>query len=184
MPPLRTTDLPAPIRQRAAAVRLAVFDVDGVMTDGCLDIDASGSERKRFHVQDGLGLKMLREHGVEVAIVTARSSAVVAARAAELGIREVHQGQTDKRTCVESLAQRLGLDWPAVAYMGDDLPDLGCLLNAGLACAPADAHPFVRARVHWIAQTAGGRGAVRELCDLLLLAQDSMDAALARWTPT
>jgi 3-deoxy-D-manno-octulosonate 8-phosphate phosphatase (KDO 8-P phosphatase) len=164
-------------------VRLAAFDVDGVMTDGRLGFSADGMESKQFHVLDGLGLRMLREHGITVAIITARSSGVVAARAQELGIAEVHQGQKDKLACLRGIAARLELGLDAVSYMGDDLPDLGCLLSVGLACAPPNAHHWVRERVHWRTQLAGGRGAVRELCDLLIAAQGGADAALARWLP-
>jgi 3-deoxy-D-manno-octulosonate 8-phosphate phosphatase (KDO 8-P phosphatase) len=181
MPYNHPTDLPAPIRERAARIRLAAFDVDGVMTDGRLGFDAHGVESKQFHVLDGFGLKMLRDHGVTVAIITARSSGVVAARAKELGIAEVHQGQKDKLACLRAIAGRLGLDLDQVSYMGDDLPDLGCLTHAGLACAPPNAHPWVRERVHWRTQLAGGRGAVRELCDLIVAAQGGADAVLARW---
>lgn len=149
MPYNHLADLPAPIRERAANIRLAAFDVDGVMTDGRLGFDADGIESKQFHVLDGFGLKMLRDHGVTVAIITARSSGVVAARAAELGIAEVHQGQKDKLGCLQAIAGRLGLSLDQVSYMGDDLPDLGCLLRAGLSCAPPNAHPWVRERVHW-----------------------------------
>jgi 3-deoxy-D-manno-octulosonate 8-phosphate phosphatase (KDO 8-P phosphatase) len=183
MPYNHLADLPAPIRERAAKIRLAAFDVDGVMTDGRLGFDADGIESKQFHVLDGFGLKMLRDHGVTVAIITARSSGVVAARAAELGIAEVHQGQKDKLGCLQAIAGRLGLSLDQVSYMGDDLPDLGCLLRAGLSCAPPNAHPWVRERVHWRTQLAGGRGAVRELCDLIVAAQGGAAAVLARWTP-
>ncbi|MFN7550898.1 MAG: KdsC family phosphatase [Pseudomonadota bacterium] len=183
MPYNHLADLPAPIRERAANIRLAAFDVDGVMTDGRLGFDADGIESKQFHVLDGFGLKMLRDHGVTVAIITARSSGVVAARAAELGIAEVHQGQKDKLGCLQAIAGRLGLSLDQVSYMGDDLPDLGCLLRAGLSCAPPNAHPWVRERVHWRTQLAGGRGAVRELCDLIVAAQGGAAAVLARWTP-
>jgi 3-deoxy-D-manno-octulosonate 8-phosphate phosphatase (KDO 8-P phosphatase) len=176
-------DLPAPIRERAAKIRLAAFDVDGVMTDGRLGFDADGIESKQFHVLDGFGLKMLRDQGITVAIITARSSGVVAARAAELGIAEVHQGQKDKLACLQAIAARLGLGLEQVSYMGDDLPDLGCLLRAGLSCAPPNAHPWVRERVHWRTQLAGGSGAVRELCDLIVAAQGGAAAVLARWTP-
>jgi 3-deoxy-D-manno-octulosonate 8-phosphate phosphatase (KDO 8-P phosphatase) len=184
MPYQALNDLPAPIRERAARVRLAAFDVDGVMTDGRLGFSADGSEFKQFHVLDGLGLKLLRDHGVVVAIITARSSAVVAARAQELGIVEVHQGQKDKLACLTAIATRLGIPLDAAAYMGDDLPDLGCLLRVGFAAAPPNAHPWVRERVHWRTQLAGGAGAVREVADLILGAQGQAEVVLARWLPS
>jgi 3-deoxy-D-manno-octulosonate 8-phosphate phosphatase (KDO 8-P phosphatase) len=183
MPYNPLTDLPAPIRERAARIRLAAFDVDGVMTDGRLGFSADGVESKQFHVLDGLGLKNLREQGITVAIITARTSSVVAARANELGIVEVHQGQKDKLACLSEIASRLGLAMDAVSFMGDDLPDLGCLLSAGFACAPPNAHPWVRERVHWRTQLGGGDGAVREVCDLIIGAQGGAEAALARWLP-
>ena len=176
--------VPAPIRERAARVRLAAFDVDGVMTDGRLGFAADGVESKQFHVHDGLGLKMLRDHGITVAIITARDSAVVAARARELGIVEVHQGQSDKLACLVSVVSRLGLVNDQVFYMGDDLPDQACLQRAGFSCAPANAHPWVRARVHWCTQLPGGAGAVREATDLILAAQGNAHGALARWLPS
>lgn len=169
--------LPAELRERAARIRLACFDVDGTLTDGRLYFDAEGRELKAFHVHDGQGLVLLRRAGVHVALVTARHSAMVERRAAELGI-EAHLGVADKRACVEALCARLGLTPEQVAFMGDDLPDLSALRYAGLAVAPADAHPWVAARVHWSTRARGGEGAVRELCDLLLLAQGQVAAIL------
>ncbi len=133
--------------------------------------DAAGRESKAFHVHDGLGLKLLMRHGVTVALITARDSAIVAARAAELGIVELFQGVTDKRACLLTLCRRLRLSPEHCAYMGDDLPDLPAMAIAGLAAVPADAHPWATERAHWRACAAGGRGAARELCDLLLAAQ-------------
>lgn len=164
-------DLPADVRERAARVRLAAFDVDGVLTDGRLSYLADGSEAKSFHVHDGLGLKLLRRAGIAVAWITARNSPVVAHRAAELGIDHLQQGETDKIARLRSLAAARGLDLREVAYMGDDLPDLACLARVGLAIAPANAHPWVRDRVHWRTRLEGGRGAVREACDLILAAR-------------
>jgi 3-deoxy-D-manno-octulosonate 8-phosphate phosphatase (KDO 8-P phosphatase) len=164
-------DLPADVRERAARVRLAVFDVDGVLTDGRLAYVAEGAEARTFHVRDGLGLKLLRRAGIVVAWISARTSPVVARRAHELGIDHLHQDETDKlaRLCAIAGAHDLGLD--QIAYMGDDLPDLPCLARVGLAIAPANAHPWVRDRVHWRTRLAGGEGAVREACDLILSAR-------------
>ena len=172
-------DLPKDILERAARVRLAVFDVDGVLTDGKLWYGADGRELKAFHVHDGLGLKRLRSNGIEVAIITARLSHVVADRMAELGIAHVYQDQKDKRTCLGQLLHALKLSPGQAAYTGDDLPDLAAMQDVGLAIAVANAHVWVRARAHWRTQLAGGEGAAREVSDLLLAAQGKADAELA-----
>lgn len=173
------TDLPADIRERAARVRLAVFDVDGVLTDGKLLYAADGHESKAFHVHDGLGLKRLLANGIEVAVITARLSHIVATRMAELGVAHVYQDQKDKRACLNQLVDALHLSHDQVAYTGDDLPDLAPMRTAGLAIAVANAHPWVRAHAHWRTRLAGGDGAAREVCDLLLAAQGKADAELA-----
>ncbi|HNR92423.1 MAG TPA: 3-deoxy-manno-octulosonate-8-phosphatase KdsC [Dokdonella sp.] len=172
-------DLPADIRERAARVRLAVFDVDGVLTDGRLWYAEDGRELKAFHVHDGLGLKRLRANGIEVAIITARISHLVAQRTAELGIAHVYHGQDDKRACFAQLVEALGIDAAECAYTGDDLPDLGVMREVGLAIAVANAHPWVRERAHWRTRLGGGKGAVREVCDLILCAQGHGEAELA-----
>lgn len=172
-------DIPADIRERAARVKLAVFDVDGVLTDGRLWYAEDGHELKAFHVHDGLGLKRLRANGIEVAIITARISHLVATRTGELGIVHVYQGQDDKRACFEQLVKALGLSAEECAYTGDDLPDLGVMQRVGLSVAVANAHPWVRDRAHWRTRLGGGAGAVREVCDLLLCAQGRGEAELA-----
>jgi 3-deoxy-D-manno-octulosonate 8-phosphate phosphatase (KDO 8-P phosphatase) len=173
--------IPNEVKQRAARVKLAAFDVDGVLTDGRLWFGADGSERKAFDTQDGLGLKLLRDFGIEVALITARESEIVTRRARELALRHVYQGQRDKRACLAHLAKALGLEAAAIAYTGDDLPDLAPMRDAGLAIAVANAHDAVRERAHWTTQRSGGRGAVREVCDLLLGAQGHGAAVLARF---
>lgn len=177
---MQPTDLPTDIRDRAAGIRLAVFDVDGVMTDGRLSYTEDGREIKTFHVHDGLGLKRLLANEVEVAIITARMSPQVARRAAELGIAHVHQGRSDKLECFQHLLAALKLGPEQVAYTGDDLPDLPVMRRVGLAVAVANAHPWVRERAHWRTRLRGGEGAVREVCDLILAAQGKADAELAR----
>ena len=174
--------VPAAILQRAARVKLAVFDVDGVLTDGTLWYAADGHELKAFHVHDGLGLKRLLANGVEVAIITARMSPLVTERMAELGVAHVYQGQGDKLACFEQLRAALGLAPEQVAYTGDDLPDLKVMLRVGLAIAPANAHPWLASRAHWRTQRAGGQGAAREVADLLLAAQGRADSELAHWS--
>jgi 3-deoxy-D-manno-octulosonate 8-phosphate phosphatase (KDO 8-P phosphatase) len=175
-----TTPNPAPadLRDRARRVRLACFDVDGTLTDGRLVYDSAGSESKAFHVHDGQGLVLLRRAGIEVALVTARTSPVVERRAAELGVRAC-SGIGDKLACVETIAHELGVTLADVAFMGDDLPDLKVMRHVGLAACPADAHPWLAEHAAWRALQPGGRGAVRAFCDFILDAQDRVDALLA-----
>jgi 3-deoxy-D-manno-octulosonate 8-phosphate phosphatase (KDO 8-P phosphatase) len=170
--------LDAALLARARAVRLLLLDVDGVLTDGGLHYDDGGGEAKTFHVHDGHGLKMLQEQGIPVGIITSRESPLVARRAAELGIAHLRQGCADKRQALADLLAGLGLAADAVAYVGDDVIDLPVLGRVGLALAVADAHPEVRARAHWTTRANGGRGAVREVCDLLLAAHGRLAAAL------
>ena len=178
MPYSHFNDYPASVRERAARVRLACFDIDGTLTDGRLLFDDQGRELKAFHVHDGLGLVQLRRHGIEVAFITARSSPIVQRRADELGVVEVHTAVRDKLARVDEIAARLGLGREAVAFMGDDLPDLRVMGQVGFAVAPASAHPWVRERVHWRTAAAAGHGAARELCDLLLAAHGHAEALL------
>jgi 3-deoxy-D-manno-octulosonate 8-phosphate phosphatase (KDO 8-P phosphatase) len=174
-------NLPADLLARAAAVRLAVFDVDGTLTDGRLWYGEAGLETKAFHVHDGLGLKRLQANGVQVAIISARLSQPVALRAEELGIAHVYQGQADKRACLRDLLDALALAPAEVAFVGDDLPDLPPMHLAGLAVAVANAHPWVIEHAHWTTRRSGGDGAVREVCDLILHAQGKSEAERERW---
>ena len=182
MPYSHTSDYPADILARAAKVRLACFDVDGTLTDGRLTFDSDGRELKAFHVRDGQGLALLKRAGIAVAFVTARPSAIVEQRAAELGVEAFTQVD-DKLACVRGIAQRLDVGLDAVAFMGDDFADLAVLQAVGLAAAPADAHGWVRERVNWRTVATGGNGAARELCDLLLAAQGKADGLLAQVLP-
>lgn len=169
------------ILARAEKIRLAVFDVDGTLTDGRLWYAEDGRETKVFHVHDGLGLKRLQAHGVVVAIITARISHAVALRAEELDIAHVYQGQSDKRACLLELLDALHLQPAQAAFVGDDLPDLAPMRLAGLAVAVANAHPWVSEQAHWQTGRRGGEGAAREVCDLLLQAQGRQDAERERW---
>ncbi len=169
------------IRARAAKIRLAVFDVDGTLTDGRLWYSEDGQETKVFHVHDGLGLKRLQANGVEVAIITARISHPVSLRAEELDITHVYQGQGDKRACLQALLDALKLTPEQAAFIGDDLPDLPPMHLAGLAVAVANAHPWVAEAAHWQTSRNGGMGAAREVCDMILLAQGKSDAERERW---
>lgn len=166
---------------RAARVRLACFDVDGVMTDGGLYYSDAGHEAKRFHVLDGLGLKLLLASGFEVAVITARDTKAVATRMRDLGIRHVFAGVEDKRACMLTLARTLGLEASQVAHVGDDLPDLGLMAAVGFAVTVANAHPRIAQVAHWQTARRGGDGAVREVCELILAAHGLLDAAIERF---
>jgi len=174
---------PADLHARAAHIRLAVFDVDGSLTDGRLWFDSEGRESKAFHVQDGLGLRLLEDHGIAVALITARESAAVRARASDLRLTHVFTGVADKRQCLDALCAQLDIPLAAVAYLGDDLPDLAVFPLVGLAAAPSDGHPWVRERAHWVSRHEGGAGAARELSDLILGAHGLEDAILSRYLP-
>ncbi|MDX1433323.1 MAG: 3-deoxy-manno-octulosonate-8-phosphatase KdsC [Gammaproteobacteria bacterium] len=167
---------PAAVLERAARVRLVVFDVDGVLTDGRLLIGDNGVEYKAFHSRDGHGMKMLKATGVELAIITGRRSRLVAERMASLGITHVHQGSAEKLPVFDGMIAELGMDAEVVAYVGDDVVDLPVMARAGFAVAVADAHPLVREHAHWCTGSAGGRGAAREVCDLIMRAQGTLDA--------
>lgn len=170
--------------ERARRIRLLALDVDGVMTHGHLLYQADGIESKRFDTQDGLGIKLLREQGIEIAIITGRCSPMVEQRAKELGITHVEQGRHDKGAALEALADQLGLPLSACAYCGDDLPDLGALRNAGLGISVPNAPSYVQAAAHHVTARAGGEGAVRELCELLLQAQGHWATIMARYAGT
>jgi len=164
------------LSQRARQVRLALFDVDGVMTDGTLFVSGQGESFKPFNILDGLGLKLLKSSGVATGILTGRSSAAVSARAGELDIDHLIQGANDKLRAYIDLQQQLGLDDEQICYMGDDLPDLPVLRRCGLALSPPGAVDEVRSEVHFVTRTRGGKGAVREACELIMRAQGSWDA--------
>jgi 3-deoxy-D-manno-octulosonate 8-phosphate phosphatase (KDO 8-P phosphatase) len=165
---------------KAASVRLAVFDVDGVMTDGRLIYTGNG-EQKIFHVQDGLGLKLLKSSGCEVAVISSRSSSLVHERMLELGIGLILQGQKDKRAALLALMVDQGVERRHVAYTGDDLVDLPALRIAGLAIAVANAHPMVKSHADWTTDRPGGSGAVREICELILSSQGNLDSVLKKY---
>lgn len=159
------------VTMRARAIRLALFDVDGVMTDGTLFISESGESFKPFNILDGLGLKLLKGSGVATGIITGRASSAVKARAAELSIDHFIQGADDKLKVYLQLRDRLGLEDEQISYMGDDLPDLPVLRRCGLAISPPEAVVQVRDQVHTITRCSAGKGAVREACELIMLAQ-------------
>ena len=156
------------VRQQAIGISLLVLDVDGVLTDGRLHFDAKGNECKIFHVRDGYGIRRVLEAGIEVAIISGRKSVPVQKRASELGIQHVFLGASEKIVPFELLLKKLGIDSTAAACVGDDTPDVECMRKAGLAIAVADAHPDLDSVAHWRTRLGGGKGAVREVCDLLL----------------
>lgn len=156
------------MRELAAGVRLAVFDIDGVFTDGRIWLGSDGVEYKAFSVRDGLGIKQLLAAGIEVAIISGRASPAVDRRMAELGVRRVVQGCEDKAGALAQLMRETGIGPGQTAYLGDDTPDLPAMRMAGLPGAVADAHPDVRAAGVWVSTQPGGLGAVREFCEMLL----------------
>jgi 3-deoxy-D-manno-octulosonate 8-phosphate phosphatase (KDO 8-P phosphatase) len=166
--------------ERARPIRLLALDVDGVLTDGRIYFDDRGGEMKAFSTRDGLGMRLLSDNGVTLALITARESTIVARRAANLGIEHVYQGRNDKLDAFNQLLTATGLDEAQVCYAGDDWLDIPVLDRVGLAVTVADADPVVRNRVHWVTSRPGGHGAVREICDLILAAQCLDEGALER----
>lgn len=170
-------------KEKAARVRLFLTDVDGVLTDGGIILDAAGVETKRFHVRDGHGIKMLQRSGVAVGIVTGRTSEVVAIRARELGIGIVRQGVYDKTSAWREILSETGIPAEDTAYVGDDIVDLPLLREVGFSAAPSDAEPYVLEAVDYVSARAGGNGAVREIVEFLLRANGSWNAVAAKYFP-
>jgi 3-deoxy-D-manno-octulosonate 8-phosphate phosphatase (KDO 8-P phosphatase) len=157
------------------------FDVDGVLTDGTLYYTDAGTELKAFHTLDGLGMKLLQSAGVELALISGRRSEAVAARAANLGVGRLFQGVEDKLAVFERVRGELRLAANACGFMGDDLPDLPVLRRCGFAATVPEAPETVRSHVHYVSRAPGGRGAVREVCELILRARGALDAAVAEY---
>lgn len=192
-------NFPPELLLRAQSVKVAFFDVDGVLTDGGLYFSeypdghehaerlngfrSSGEIIKRFNTLDGHGLKLLQKAGITPVVITGRDSSVLRARLQALGIAHSHFGTEDKRPAAEQTLQALGLDWNAAAAMGDDWPDLPVMSCSALSCAPANAHLEVRARAHHVTQASGGQGAAREFCDLLLVASGHYANLLREYVP-
>lgn len=176
---MNPTSPPEDILERARHIRLVIFDVDGVLSNGLLLFDTQGVEYKTFHVRDGHGIKLLQNAGVEVAVISGRRAESVRLRLEGLGVRHIFQGHEDKRSAFESLCQSLALQPREIAHVGDDLQDLPLLRRVGLAVAVADAHEAVLPHVHWVTSQPGGMGAAREVCDLVLRAKGAMDDILA-----
>lgn len=165
--------------ERARRVRLMLFDVDGVLTDGRLWYGPDGQALTAFHVLDGHGIKMLAQTGIAVALLSGRCSPAVTLRAAELGIAQVLQGIEDKRSAFEALAGKLAVPLSEIGYMGDEVVDLPVLRRCGFACAPPGAHARVLASVHYVTRAAAGSGAAREACEFVLQAQGRLEAAFS-----
>ena len=172
------------LRKKAASIRLAVFDVDGVLTDGSLVFSAQGNEFKTFNVQDGLGLVLLRKSGIEPAIITSRTSSIVEKRIASLGITRVYQGVENKQLVLKQLMEELAISSKVVAYVGDDLIDLPAMALSGFAIAVANARPQVKSFADWITLNSGGHGAVREICEMLLEAQGKLELIVQDYMKT
>lgn len=169
------------LQAKATGIRLLLLDVDGVLTDGAVVMHADGTESKGFHIRDGAAIVWAQRAGLTVGLLSARSSGATAHRAAQLAVRIVAQGVASKLTAYEQILREARVDDSAVAYMGDDLLDLPVLARVGLSAAPADAAPEVRARVDWVSAAGGGRGAVRELVELVLRAQQRWDDVVQQY---
>jgi 3-deoxy-D-manno-octulosonate 8-phosphate phosphatase (KDO 8-P phosphatase) len=172
---------PGSIDSKATPVRLVLFDVDGVLTDGKILLHFDGSESKQFDIKDGTGIVMAQRAGLTVGFLSARTSAPTAQRAAQLGVTLVHQGVASKLDAYERILGEMRIKDEEVAYMGDDVVDLPVLVRVGLAAAPADARDDVRSRVHWVSRASGGHGAARELIEVILRAQGRWDALLREY---
>lgn len=169
------------ILDRAARIKVIIFDVDGVLTDGGLFMDKDGHEYKKFNSRDGHGMKMLQETGVTVAIITGRTSDVVSHRMTGLGIEHVYQGQHDKRVAFQALLGKLSVEADEVAYVGDDIVDLPVMRQVGLAVAVQDAHDAVKKHAHWQTPNVGGRGAARDICELIMESQGTLAGQMAKY---
>ncbi len=168
------------ILERCKAIKLVIFDVDGVLTDGRIIIGDDGQEYKAFNSRDGHGMKLLQYTGVDVGIITGRTSEVVKHRMEGLGIKHIYQGQQVKLPAFESLIAELSLTPEQCAYVGDDIVDLSIMSRVGLAVAVKDAHPLVKQTAHWVTPAVGGAGAVRELCELIMQGQDTWQDQIER----
>jgi 3-deoxy-D-manno-octulosonate 8-phosphate phosphatase (KDO 8-P phosphatase) len=166
------------IIEKAKHIRLVIFDVDGVLTNGTLTYGSNGTETRTFHAHDGMGLRLLMKTGVEVAIITARLSHVVERRIQDLGIPYFYQGYIDKLPAYDELKQKLNLADHEIAYVGDDIPDLPVIRRVGLAISVPNAVQIVKQHTHWVTEAKGGKGAAREVCDLIMQARGTYEATV------
>jgi len=174
-------DIPEDVLQRARVIKLVIFDVDGVLTDGSLFIGDDGQEYKAFNSRDGHGIKMMLRNGVDGAIITGRTSKVVEYRVADLGLQHVRQGCADKLPVYEEMIAELGLSEEQTAFIGDDIVDLPIMLRTGLSIATGDAHPMVKQYSHWITPSMGGRGAARDLAEMMMYAQGAYENEMLKY---
>lgn len=170
------------ILAKAARIRLLLLDVDGVLSDGRIFFNSQGIESKAFNTKDGHGLKVLRQNGVEVGIITGRKSPLTEKRASELGIHLLIQGREDKAVALDELLEKFPCQLDEIAFMGDDYPDLTVMTKVGLALSVADGHFAVKALADWVSPRNGGEGAVRDACDLIMTAQNTFVSALTFYT--
>lgn len=166
---------------KAKKIRLAIFDVDGILTTGKLTYDANGLTCKDFHVLDGQGMKLLQKSGIKIGIITTCKSAAIKRRMQDLNIEHVYQGQVEKLSAYEDLKQKLQLNDEQIAYIGDDLPDLPLLRRAGLSITVPHAPDIIRQHVHFVTQKKGGKGAVREICEFIMKAQETYQSILEHY---
>lgn len=166
---------------RAQKIRLLILDVDGVLSDGRIYIDDKGTETKAFHVHDGLGIKLLQQMGIVVAVISSRHTSSVTLRMKNLGVEHVYQGQQEKLSAFNELLSTLSLSAEQVAYVGDDLVDIPLLRRVGFSIAVANANTAILSYTHWVTKTKGGKGAVREISEFLLTAQNKWQDALAKY---
>ncbi len=173
--------IPVRVMEQARQIKLLILDVDGVLTDGKLFFDYQGNEFKAFHAHDGHGIKMLQQTGIEIAVISGRESVIVSKRMEELDVKLVYQNQRDKRAAFAELLQKLDLTPEQVAYVGDDVVDLPIMTKVGLAIAVANALEAVKACADWTTTLSGGNGAVREVCDVIMQAQDFFEPLLSEY---
>ena len=174
-------DLSAKVMEAAGQVRMVLVDVDGVLTDGCIQIGPNGEESRSFHARDGMGVRLGQQGGLVFGIISGRSCEAVTRRSSELDFTEVHQGIRDKAQCFEGILARSELSEEAVCFVGDDLVDVPIMRRVGFAAAPGDAAPEVRQAAHFVTASAGGRGALREVVDLLLRASGNWERVTNRF---
>lgn len=172
---------PEGILRRAKKIRLVLFDVDGVLTDGRLFFSDNGEEGKSFHARDGLGLNLLQQSGVAVGIITARQSSLVSHRARDLNIKHLFQGRKEKFPAYRELCEELGLNSDEVAFVGDDVVDLPIMLDVGLAVTVPQGHKLVKDKAHWTTPNEGGNGAARDVCELIMHSQDTYDKVMQQF---
>ena len=176
-----TSKIVSTANEKAKKIRLFCMDVDGVLSDGSLYFGNSGDEIKAFCTPDGLGIKLLKDAGITPAIITGRNSMLLSRRADNLGIEHIYQGRDDKLIALKALCSGLDIPLEETAYIGDDLPDLSAIANAGLGMTPANGSEHVKAHSDWVANKIGGQGAVREACEFILASQGKLDAIIASY---